>query len=53
MADKGFRLTVLTQEKSVVDETVVSVTAPGTEGYLGIWKDHATLVTRSSRGSSR
>lgn len=50
MADKGYRLTVLTEEKSVLDETVVSVTAPGTEGYLGIWKDHAALVTALQPG---
>jgi F-type H+-transporting ATPase subunit epsilon len=45
MADRGFRLTVLTEEKSLVDQDVVSVTAPGSEGYLGIWRDHAPLVT--------
>ncbi len=50
MADKGFRLTVLTQEKTTVDETVSSVTAPGTEGYLGILRDHAPLVTQLMPG---
>ena len=30
MAEKGFRLTVLTQEKATVDTTVSSITAPGT-----------------------
>ena len=50
MADKGFRLAVLTQEKTTVDETVSSVTAPGTEGYLGILRDHAPLVTQLMPG---
>jgi F-type H+-transporting ATPase subunit epsilon len=50
MAEKGFRLTVLTQEKTTVDETVSSVTAPGTEGYLGILRNHAPLVTQLMPG---
>lgn len=50
MADKEFRLHVLTQEKAVIDRQVVSVIAPGTEGYLGIWKDHAPLVTALQPG---
>ena len=50
MADKEFRLIVLTQEKAVIDRQVVSVTAPGSEGYLGIWKDHAPLVTALQPG---
>ena len=50
MSEKGFRLTILTEEKAVVDETVVSVTVPGTEGYLGIWRDHAPLVTELQPG---
>lgn len=50
MADKGFRLTVLTQEKTAVDKTVLSVIAPGTEGYLGVLRDHAPLVTRLQPG---
>ena len=45
MADRGFRLTVLTGERAVIDETVESLNAPGTEGYLGVLRDHALLVT--------
>ena len=45
MADKGFRITVLTEEKAVIDDTVLSITAPGTEGYLGVLRNHAPLVT--------
>ncbi len=50
MDERGFRLHVITQEKSVVDTTAVSVVAPGSEGYLGIWKDHAPLVTALQPG---
>lgn len=45
MAENGFRLTVLTEEKAVLDETVVSLIAPGSEGYLGVLRNHAALVT--------
>ena len=51
MAEQGFRLTVITQEKTVLDREVLSVTAPGTEGYLGIWRNHAPLVTGLDAGS--
>ena len=47
---EGLRLQVITQEKMVMDEHVAAVTAPGTEGYLGIWKDHAPLVTALDAG---
>ena len=46
MSDRGFRLTVLTQEKAVLDEQALSIVAPGSEGYLGILRDHAPLATR-------
>ena len=45
MSDRGFRLSVLTGERSVLDETVQSLIAPGTEGYLGVLRNHAALVT--------
>ncbi len=45
MAEKGYRLTVLTQERAVLDQEVLSIIAPGTEGYLGVLRDHAPLVT--------
>jgi len=45
MADKGFRLRVLTEQKTALEESVLSVTAPGTEGYLGVLRNHAPLIT--------
>jgi F-type H+-transporting ATPase subunit epsilon len=48
---QGFRLTVITQERTVIDREVAAVTAPGTEGYLGIWRNHAPLVTALDAGT--
>ncbi len=45
MADKGFQLNVLTEEKAVIDRVVLSLIAPGSEGDLGLLRDHASLVT--------
>jgi F-type H+-transporting ATPase subunit epsilon len=50
MSETGFRLTVLTEEKAVIDETVNSITVPGTEGYLGVLRNHAALVTALQPG---
>ena len=51
MSDRGFRLTVLTEEKAVIDETVDSILVPGTEGYLGVLRNHAALVTALQPGT--
>jgi F-type H+-transporting ATPase subunit epsilon len=51
MSDTGFRLTVLTEEKAVIDETVNSIEVPGTEGYLGVLRNHAALVTALQPGT--
>jgi F-type H+-transporting ATPase subunit epsilon len=45
VADRGFRLAVLTGERTVLDQAVESFIAPGTEGYLGVLRNHAALVT--------
>jgi F-type H+-transporting ATPase subunit epsilon len=50
MADQGYRLTILTEAKAVVDESVYSIIAPGTEGYLGVLRNHAALVTQLQPG---
>ena len=51
MSQTPFRLSVITQEKSFIDSDVVSVTAPGSEGYLGIWAHHAALATALDAGT--
>ena len=40
-----FQLSVLTPERPVLDEEVVSIIAPGAQGYLGVLAHHAPLIT--------
>jgi F-type H+-transporting ATPase subunit epsilon len=42
---KHFKVAIVTPEKTAFESDAVSVNLPGTEGYLGIWADHAPLVT--------
>jgi F-type H+-transporting ATPase subunit epsilon len=44
MAD-SFQLTVLTPVRTLLDERVDSLVAPGSEGYLGVLANHAPLLT--------
>ncbi len=39
-----FLLSVVSPDKSVVEEKVDSLIAPGTEGYFGIWHGHVPLI---------
>jgi len=40
-----FQLTVLTPARTLMEMPVESVTAPGSEGYLGVLAHHAPLIT--------
>jgi F-type H+-transporting ATPase subunit epsilon len=40
-----FNFKVLTPNKCEIDEVVVSIVAPGTDGYLGVLANHAPLIT--------
>ncbi|MBI5187401.1 MAG: ATP synthase F1 subunit epsilon [Nitrospinae bacterium] len=50
MNEKEFQLEIITPQKVVYREDVVSVTAPGKEGYLGILANHAALLTSLKPG---
>lgn len=43
--DGRFDLRLLTPERTVLETKVVSIIAPGSEGYLGILANHAPLIT--------
>ncbi|MCE5199513.1 MAG: F0F1 ATP synthase subunit epsilon [Armatimonadota bacterium] len=46
MAERKFKLEVITPDRKVLsDDSVVSVTLPGIEGYLGVLANHAPLMT--------
>jgi F-type H+-transporting ATPase subunit epsilon len=45
-----FHLSLLTPERSLLEAEVVSLTAPGSEGYLGVLAHHAPLITALQPG---
>ena len=40
-----FQLSVLTPTQTLLDEPVISIVVPGSEGYLGVLAHHAPLIT--------
>jgi F-type H+-transporting ATPase subunit epsilon len=48
-----FNFKVLTPNKAEIDDTVVSIVAPGTDGYLGVLANHAPLITTLRAGDLR
>jgi F-type H+-transporting ATPase subunit epsilon len=46
-----FKLSVVTPEKTVFEQDVRSIVAPGSEGYLGVLSNHAPLITALNPGT--
>lgn len=44
MARKTYQLSIVTPERTVYDDQVNSTTLPATNGYLGVWANHAPMV---------
>jgi F-type H+-transporting ATPase subunit epsilon len=42
---KTFRISIVTPERTAFEADAVSAILPGIAGYLGVWADHAPLVT--------
>jgi F-type H+-transporting ATPase subunit epsilon len=45
-----FSLAVYTEDKMVLEEEVEALVAPGADGYLGVWANHAPLLTALQPG---
>jgi F-type H+-transporting ATPase subunit epsilon len=46
-----FKLSVVTPEKTVFEQDVKSIIAPGSDGYLGVLSNHAPLITALRPGA--
>lgn len=47
---EGLKIEIVSPERLVLSETVVSVTVPGTEGYFTVMEDHAPFMTTLRSG---
>ncbi|GIV02170.1 MAG: F0F1 ATP synthase subunit epsilon [Armatimonadetes bacterium] len=45
-----FQLTIVAPDRTVVDEVTDSVSAPGVQGYFGVWAGHEPFVTQLKPG---
>ena len=47
---REFKISIVSPDRTVVDELAVSVIAPGIQGYLGILAGHEPLITELATG---
>ena len=45
-----FQFEILTQERALYSDEIISLVAPGMEGYFGVLANHAPLLARSNGG---
>ena len=50
MAEKNFKIEIVTPERIVLSKDIVSLVVPGVEGSLGILADHAPLMAELGIG---
>lgn len=53
MPDRTFTLDIVTPERSVISEEVISLVVPAVDGYLGVLAGHAPLMTELRGGDVR
>lgn len=53
MAEKTFRLEIVTPERTVFSDDVISLTVPAHSGYLGVLAGHAPLLCTLTTGEIR
>ena len=53
MADTPFTFRLVTPQRLLLEAPIVSLEAPGSEGYLGILAHHAPLITPLPASSVR
>jgi F-type H+-transporting ATPase subunit epsilon len=50
MAMKPFKLSIVTPERTIYEGDVTSVILPASDGYVGIWANHAPMVAATRAG---